>query len=55
MTTVKQILIEVIGEYNPIGNGEHFAGIDFQWLACCAVLCVSLVCSFALLRSAVRR
>ena len=55
MNTVKDILTEVIGEWTPIAEGQHFAGIDIQWIACCAVLCVTLFSVFGIVRACVKR
>lgn len=55
MDTVKSLLEGLIGEWSPIATGEHFAGIDFQWLAAASVVCVCLIGLFGLLRALFRR
>lgn len=55
MNTIRSILEGLIGEWSPISAGEHFAGIDFQWLACVAVVAVILFGLFGLVRAVFRR
>lgn len=55
MENVKNILVDLIGEWTPISEGQHFSGIDFQWLASAAVVCIIFLGLFGILRSGMRR
>lgn len=55
METIKSILEGLIGEWSPVSAGEHFAGVDFQWLACVAVVAVVLFGLFGIVRAMFRR
>ncbi len=56
MTNIKQLLIELIGEWEPIDTvGSHFQGIDFQWLASAAIVAVVFVGLFGIVRAFARR
>ena len=56
MTNIKQLLVEIIGEWEPIAvEGSHFQGIDFQWLASAAIVGVVFVGLFGIVRAFVRR
>lgn len=55
MDTIKSLLEGLIGDWSPIASGEHFAGIDFQWLACAGIVAVIFFGLFGLVRALFRR
>ena len=55
MDNVKGVLVDLIGEWNPIPEGQHFAGLDFQWLAGALIVCVVFIGLFGIVRSCLRR
>lgn len=55
MTNIKSILENLIGEWSPIASGEHFAGIDFQWLAAALICAVVLFGLLGVTRACIRR
>lgn len=55
MDTIKLILENLIGEWDPIAEGQHFSGIDFQWLAAAGVVIAVFCGLFGLVRTFMRR
>ena len=55
MNDVKQLLSDLIGEWDPITvEGSHFYGVDPQWLAAAALTAVVLIGLFGVVRAVFR-